>query len=260
MTSIDQFVGLHAQMNELMKRVGNGSLDVERVKRGLQGIMDPRTKIMGWVPSWWRTPEDQIKRARKLWPGIELPSPPESFAPKEPTSVLLLHVPLPLGDLWNAVRLTHRFAHTSNTFCSGDLSEFRPLGGKPMWIEYDSKLLLDHPVGGIRKWTLVLEDGYLASCEALLSACIQFDGYLSQICRHDASVLAWAKGAEDYELFVLNSTQQGRCTNYDEGCCIEGDDCAIEHWDEYRLLRRLDGDDLPQNRRWVAPALNMPAQ
>jgi hypothetical protein len=39
MVTSDQFVGLHGQMNEIVKRVGNGSLEPELVRRCLQTTM-----------------------------------------------------------------------------------------------------------------------------------------------------------------------------------------------------------------------------
>lgn len=54
-------------------------------------------------PSWWRTPEQQLERARQLWPGRELPEPPEEFLPRTKSEVLLLHVPDTFDSLWDKV-------------------------------------------------------------------------------------------------------------------------------------------------------------
>lgn len=105
MTTIEQFVGLHAQMNEIMKRVGNGSLDPTAVKRALQNIIEGKlSQMQNWSPPiWWRTPEQQLERARQLWPNAVLPESPAEFTPRTKSEVLLLHVPDTFDSLWDKV-------------------------------------------------------------------------------------------------------------------------------------------------------------
>lgn len=104
MSIIDKLVGITAQHNEIVKRVANGSLDPDLVKRALQDIIEKRFHgVPAETPSWWRTPEQQTAKARELWPDIALPEPPTSFVPSTKTEVLLLHVPDTFNSLWNKV-------------------------------------------------------------------------------------------------------------------------------------------------------------
>lgn len=103
--SAQQFVGLHTQMNEIIRRVGNGSLDFSAVKRSLQDIIEGKLPQMrNWnPPSWWRTAEQQLDYARQLWPRLAFPELPKEFTPRTKSEVLLLHVPEAFDGLWNKV-------------------------------------------------------------------------------------------------------------------------------------------------------------
>lgn len=83
MTTIEQLAGITAQRNEIVKRVGNGSLDPVAVKRALQDIIEGKLPTLTWnPPTWWRTPEQQLARARQLWPStLFCPSHPRSSRP-----------------------------------------------------------------------------------------------------------------------------------------------------------------------------------
>ncbi len=59
----------------------------------------------GKPPVWWRTPEQQLQRARKLWPNLALPEAPAKFTPQSESEVLLLHVPDKLESLWEKVKV-----------------------------------------------------------------------------------------------------------------------------------------------------------
>lgn len=100
MTTIKQLAGITSQHNEIVKRVGNGSLDPIAVKRALQDIIEGKLPTL---PFWWSTAEQQITRARRLWPGCELPEPPMEFTPRTKSEVLLLHVPDTFDSLWDKV-------------------------------------------------------------------------------------------------------------------------------------------------------------
>ena len=104
MTTIEQLAGITAQHNEIVKRVGNGSLDPTAVKRALQDIIEGKLPTLTWnPPTWWRTPEQQLERARRLWPNAVLPEPPKEFTPRTKSEVLLLHVPDSFDSLWDKV-------------------------------------------------------------------------------------------------------------------------------------------------------------
>ena len=104
MTTIEQLAGITSQHNEIVKRVGNGSLDPAAVKRALQDIIEGKLPTLTWnPPTWWRTPVQQLERARQLWPNAVLPEPPKEFTPRTKTEVLLLHVPDTFDSLWDKV-------------------------------------------------------------------------------------------------------------------------------------------------------------
>ena len=48
-------------------------------------------------------PEQQLARARQLWPNTVLPEPPKEFTPRTKSEVLLLHVPDTFDSLWDKV-------------------------------------------------------------------------------------------------------------------------------------------------------------
>lgn len=102
--SLEQMMGIIGQWDEIVKRVGNGSLDPAAVKRALQDIIEGKLPTLTWnPPTWWRTPEQQLARARQLWPNAVLPEPPEGFTPRTKSEVMLLHVPDSFESLWDKV-------------------------------------------------------------------------------------------------------------------------------------------------------------
>ena len=75
---------LSRQWHDLFRRVREGSLDAEMASIGLQGVIEgkyPRGLLIAeshqeyeiQPPTWWRTPEQQLERARDLWPNAVLP-------------------------------------------------------------------------------------------------------------------------------------------------------------------------------------------
>ena len=104
MTTIEQLASITAQHNEIVMRVAYGSLDPVAVKRGLQEIIEGKLPTLTWnPPTWWRNPEQQLERARQLWPNAVLPEPHAEFTPRTKSEVLLLHVPDTFDSLWDKV-------------------------------------------------------------------------------------------------------------------------------------------------------------
>lgn len=90
---------------EIVERINNGSLDSTVVTREFQSIIDTKSNVCSWVPPrWWTCPEQQLECAHKLWPGRQLPKPPDNFIARTETEVLLLHVPASFNTLWGMVR------------------------------------------------------------------------------------------------------------------------------------------------------------
>lgn len=131
MTTIEQLAGITSQHNEIVKRVGNGSLDPTAVKRALQDIIEGKfpeiklpkaaiTHVLAKQPSWYVSPEDQLKKVKAFNAALDwgfqdsdFPAPP-GFRPSDPNEVLLLVASLPVkgrkpglhrtfDELWNLI-------------------------------------------------------------------------------------------------------------------------------------------------------------
>lgn len=143
MTTIEQLAGITSQHNEIVKRVGNGSLDPAAVKRALQDIIEGKLPTLTWnPPTWWRTPEQQLARARQLWPNAVLPEPPEGFTPRTKSEVLLLHVPDTFDSLWDKVDAPMGYTKYRWEGVKADRANLRLAPNKveytePVWLAFD---------------------------------------------------------------------------------------------------------------------------
>ena len=143
MTTIEQLAGITSQHNEIVKRVGNGSLDPVAVKRALQDIIEGKLPTLTWnPPTWWRTPEQQLDRARQLWPNAVLPEPPKEFTPRTKSEVLLLHVPDSFDSLWDKVVAPSGYTKYRWEGVKADKRNLRLAPNKvefdrPVWLAFD---------------------------------------------------------------------------------------------------------------------------
>lgn len=143
MTTIEQLAGITSQHNEIVKRVGNGSLDPAAVKRALQDIIEGKLPTLTWnPPTWWRTPEQQLERARQLWPNAVLPEPPKEFTPRTKSEVLLLHVPDTFDSLWDKVVAPTDYTKYRWEGVKSDRRNLRLSPNKreytePVWLAFD---------------------------------------------------------------------------------------------------------------------------
>lgn len=143
MTNIEQLAGITSQHNEIVKRVGNGSLDPAAVKRALQDIIEGKLPTLTWnPPTWWRTPEQQLDRARQLWPNAVLPEPPKEFTPRTKSEVLLLHVPDTFDSLWDKVVAPTGYTKYRWEGVKADKRNLRLSPNKreytePVWLAFD---------------------------------------------------------------------------------------------------------------------------
>jgi hypothetical protein len=144
MTTIEQLAGITSQHHEIVKRVGNGSLDPVAVKRALQDIIEGKLpQVQNWnPPTWWRTPEQQLARARQLWPNAVLPEPPKEFVPRTKSEVLLLHVPDSFDTLWNLVDAPTGYTKYRWDGVKSDKRNLRLAPNKveftePVWLAFD---------------------------------------------------------------------------------------------------------------------------
>lgn len=143
MTTIEQLAGITSQHNEIVKRVGNGSLDPVAVKRALQDIIEGKFIAPAWnPPTWWCPPEQQLARARQLWPNAVLPEPPKEFTPRTKSEVLLLHVPDTFDSLWDKVNAPTGFTKYRRESVKSDKRNPRLAPNKveytePVWLAFD---------------------------------------------------------------------------------------------------------------------------
>ena len=157
MTSIEKLVGITAQHNEIVKRVANDSLDADQVREALQLIIEkrfwmlkhptsmlwrPPTTFDWQPPSWWRTPEQQLERARQLWPNAVLPEQPKEFTPRTKSEVLLLHVPDTFDSLWDKVVAPDGYTKYRWEGVKSDKRNLRLAPNKveyaePVWLAFD---------------------------------------------------------------------------------------------------------------------------
>ena len=227
MTTIEQLAGITAQHNEIVKRVAGGSLDPVAVKRALQDIIEGKLPTLTWSPpAWWRTPEQQLARARQLWPNAVLPEPPKEFTPRTKFEVLLLHVPDTFDSLWEKVVAPKRYTKYPWEGIEAYMLNLRLTPGKvefaaPVWLAFDP----EH--GKDKRPSSFWGQGDVAASE-VFSALIQFPKWS----------LAWFKGASAPNL-------PGYQLKYDG------------NWSDVPCLDRWDGDrQLMLDAHWADLSLD----
>lgn len=126
--------------NNIIARVDDGSLDPVEVIRLLQDINDGILPVnFHGTPSWWRTPEQQIERARSLWPDVILPIPPKRFNPSQARcEVLLLHVPDSFESLWSKATAPDGYEKADmpelgHLYCAPNKVKY----SDPVWLLFD---------------------------------------------------------------------------------------------------------------------------
>jgi|GEM_PF-4225057 len=133
----------------------------------------PPTTFDWRLPSWWRTPEQQLERARQLWPNAVLPQGlPKQFTPRTKSEVLLLHVPDTFDNLWNLVDAPDSYATCRWEGVKSDKRNLRLAPNKieyaePVWLAFDPER-----GKGERPDSLWSQDDLAAS--EVFSALIQF--------------------------------------------------------------------------------------
>ena len=183
MTTVKQLADIANQYNEIVNRIGSGALDPVDVKRALQDIIEGKLPTLTWSPpTWWRTPEQQLARARQLWPNAVLPEPPKEFTPRTKSEVLLLHVPDTFDSLWDKVA-PEGYTKYRWEGVKADKRNLRLLPNKreytePVWLAFDP----EHGKG--ERPDSFWRQADIAASE-VFSALIQFPEWL----------LAWFNGA-----------------------------------------------------------------
>ena len=99
-------------------------------------------KLVASVPSWYVSPEQQLERARQLWPRLAFPEPPRDFVPTTDTEVLLLHVPETFDGLWNKVNAPEGYTKWRSDYVKDSKKTLRLAPNKveytePVWLAFD---------------------------------------------------------------------------------------------------------------------------
>ncbi len=103
----DTTIGQQVEFQRVLASAGFTDSDIARIIKepSLASTMYVaiQPKVVASLPSWYVSPEQQLARARQLWPNAVLPEPPEGFTPRTKSEVLLLHVPDTFDSLWDKV-------------------------------------------------------------------------------------------------------------------------------------------------------------
>jgi hypothetical protein len=152
MASMQEMTRITNRHYEIMGRIAAGALDAEAVLRMQERLLKPAkaddSQLDTWPPTtprWYRTPEQQIERARQLWGewyGVvtDLPEPPAGFVAQTKSEVLLLHVPLPFDELLRAVEAPAGYVKKIERCFNSDklsLAPNIPVRTDPVWVAFD---------------------------------------------------------------------------------------------------------------------------
>ena len=103
----DTTIGQQIEFQRVLASAGFTDSDIARIIKepSLASTMYVaiQPKAVASLPSWYVLPEQQLARARQLWPNAVLPEPPAEFTPRTKSEVLLLHVPDTFDCLWDKV-------------------------------------------------------------------------------------------------------------------------------------------------------------
>ncbi len=135
------------------------------------------------MPLWWRTPEEQVARARRTWGAdLEIPDIPTDFVPRSSTEVLLLHVPRSMKAMWDAIKAPADYAKNGGwewVFnAKFNLLHRVPSHINPVWVGFDPNFPLEADKGRKKAPRAEMPLGcYLAASE-VMSAAAQFTDWI----------------------------------------------------------------------------------
>lgn len=143
----DITIGQQIEFQRVLASAGFTDVDIARI------IKEPSLASAMYVAiqptvtavqtSWYVSPEQQLARARQLWPNAVLPEPPEGFTPRTKSEVLLLHVPDTFDSLWDKVVAPTGYTKYRWEGVKADKQNLRlaTKGGEsyvvPVWLAFD---------------------------------------------------------------------------------------------------------------------------
>ena len=142
----DTTIGQQIEFQRVLASAGFTDSDIARVieEPSLASTMYVaiQPKVVASLPSWYVSPEQQLARARQLWPNAVLPEPPEGFTPRTKSEVLLLHVPDTFDSLWDKVVAPEGYTKYRREVIKADKRNLRLAPNKlefaaPVWLAFD---------------------------------------------------------------------------------------------------------------------------
>ena len=142
----DTTIGQQIEFQRVLASAGFTDSDIARVIKepSLASTMYVaiQPKVVPSMPSWYVSPEQQLDRARQLWPNVVLPEPPKEFTPRTKSEVLLLHVPDSFDSLWDKVVAPTGYTKYRWGGVKADKQNLRLSPNKreytqPVWLAFD---------------------------------------------------------------------------------------------------------------------------
>ena len=233
----DTTVGQQVEFQRVLASAGFTDEDVARIIKepSLASMMHAsiQPKLVASVPSWYISPEQQLDRARQLWPNAVLPEPPKEFTPRTKSEVLLLHVPDTFDSLWDKVVAPEGYTKYRWEGVKADKRNLRLSPNKreytePVWLAFDP----EHGKG--ERPDSFWGQADIAASE-VFSALIQFPEW----------PLAWFNGASAPNLSGYQLKYDG---NWSDVPCLG-------RWDVVRQLDLLDGWAGGRYGYWSSPSV-----
>ncbi|NCC85876.1 MAG: hypothetical protein EOM03_17420 [Clostridia bacterium] len=142
----DTTIGQQVEFHRVLASAGFTDSDIARIIKEpnlaatMYASIQPR--LVANVPSWYVSPEQQLERARQLWPNAVLPESPKEFTPRTKSEVLLLHVPDSFDNLWNLVNAPEGYTKYHWDGVKSDKRNLRLAPNKveftePVWLAFD---------------------------------------------------------------------------------------------------------------------------
>ena len=142
----DTTIGQQIEFQRVLASAGFTDSDITRIIKepSLASTMYVaiQPKVVASLPSWYVSPEQQLARARQLWPNAVLPEPPKEFTPRTKSEVLLLHVPDTFDSLWDKVVAPDGYTKYRWDSVMADKRNLRLAPNKveftvPVWLAFD---------------------------------------------------------------------------------------------------------------------------
>lgn len=142
----DTTIGQQIEFQRVLASAGFTDSDIARIIKepSLASTMYVaiQPKVVASLPSWYVSPEQQLARARQLWPNAVLPEPPAEFTPRTKSEVLLLHVPDTFDSLWDKVVAPTGYTKYRWEGIKADKRNLRLAPNKvefaaPVWLAFD---------------------------------------------------------------------------------------------------------------------------